>query len=164
MHDITVIVARPQRDRQAQDILAANQVITHRFMERVRVRRRRKRACNEFRDRCLHQRYLFSESSDRIFDAIRADHAAPRPSIQGILGGTSRGSLAPLQAIHGREVSAPAERPKPLIGESVTLRSGPLEGWRVTVRALHGHAFSAECRSGKMVAPVRLPYTHLHPG
>lgn len=164
MSTITVLVTRPQREKHAEEALHRAGIKTYRYVERIRVRRERRREY-EFKERSLHPRYVFAETinSEALGCAMAADHAAPKPSITGILGMTQDTSLASLRAIDGRELDpdGPQAMTKPKIGSLVTLRSGPFEGWGVRVTALHGNAFSATA-CGKY--PLRLPYTHLHQG
>lgn len=161
MHKQTVIVSKPQREKAAEESLEPYMKVT-RFCE---IRRRRlSRNRYKMQEANLVPRYLFADTTDSsvIGEALAADHAAPRQAISMVLGTVPDGSLDPLRALDRRQVDANAETAlvKPQIGSLVTLKSGPLEGWNVTVRALHGKDFSATCKG----YPIRLPYSNLHPG
>lgn len=165
----TAVTTKPQREEKAEDVIRRHGVKTFRPVE-IRVSRKRiaKGQQPKLRRVGICPRYVFAGSTcaDQLGIIMADDHAAPKPSISGLLGIARDEALEPLRAIDGRETdpNAPAKITKPVVGTVVSLRSGPFEGWRVKVMALHGSAFSAEASYGKNVVPLRLPYTHLHPG
>ena len=162
MTDSIVISTAPQRERKAADNLGVAGIKIKRFLEHVRVRRGEKPKSFKLIARDLAPGYVYGDASkDDVARAIANEHQSGRWAARGIVGLTSQASLAPLAAIDGREVCEQSEATaKPRIGDLVTVRSGPFQGWNVKVRALHGSAFSADCKG----YPIRLPYDHLrHP-
>lgn len=166
MSNWTAVTTRPQREEKAEDVIRRHGVKTFRPVE-IRVSRKRlaKGQTPKLRRVGLCPRYVFAGSTcaEQLGIIMADDHAAPKPSIAGLLGIARDEALEPLRAIDGRETdqNAPAKITKPVVGTLVSLRSGPFEGWNVLVTALHGNSFSATACDKY---PLRLPYTHLHPG
>lgn len=159
-----IIKTRPQTERRAADTLAERGISTEVWHE-MRVIRSRTGGRRRI-ERPLMPGYIGAQATPA--EVMAAAHAAEdvhlRRDVTGVVGVAHDGALTYVRAEHGREVDPygllPRRSEKPAVGDLVTLRSGPFQGWNVRVRALHGRAFSADCAG----YPVRLPYEHLHPG